>query len=197
MQPKSRPNSRSVVSPVAETSVHTHSDFYQIVPNGPVTAEQYDLHRRDFYSRLTSSFPKWPLDSARAYTPYPIYSAPHRALEMQKSCALAQTAFTAIIQQWWSTPRFQSYIPLVPKIERVLRKLDLVRSYENVGAIRADILIPGSESGATRICEINARFMFNGFFLATLGVQQSQGWDFCKDVENVMTMVCCSPRIIF
>ena len=181
----------SVTSPPVANSAHTQRDFYQILPSGPVTAERYALHLQDFLSRLSNHCDNWPGDIARAGGPYPMYAAPHRAVEMQKSCALAQTAFTAIIRQWWATPRFQSYIPLSPKIERILRKLDLIRPYDRVGAIRTDILTPEDESAASRICEINARFMFNGFFSAVLGCQESQRWDFCKDAGSVMTIVCC------
>ena len=184
----------SVTSPPAAKSAHTQSDFCQILPNGPVTAETYILHLRDFHSRLSKLCGSFPGHLVRCFGPYPIYAAPHRAIEMQKSCALAQTAFTAIIQQWWSTPRFQSYIPLPPKIERTLRKLDLIRPYDSVGVIRTDILIPEEESGASRICEINARFIFNGFFPAALGGQESQRWDFCADVGNFMTIVWYQPE---
>ena len=180
----------SVTSPPAAKSAHTHSDFCQILPNGPVTTETYALHLQDFHSRLSHLCGNLPPHLVRCLGPYPIYAAPHRAMEMQKSGALAQSAFTAIIQQWWSTPRFQSYIPLAPKIERTLRKLDLIRPYDGVGAIRTDILIPEDESAATRICEINARFMFNGFFAAVFGGQATQRWNFGTDVGNVMTTVC-------
>ena len=181
----------SVTPPPAAKSAQTQSDFYQIFPNGPINAETYVLHLQDFRSRVSNLCRSFPGHLVRCFSPYPIYAAPHRAIEMQKSCALAQTAFTAIIRQWWSTPRFQSYIPLPPKIERVLRKLDSTRPYDSAGAIRTDILIPEDETTASRICEINARFMFNGFFSGTIGCQESQRWDYCTDVGNVMTLVSC------
>ena len=181
----------SATSPPAAKSARTQSDFYQILPNEPVTAETYASHLRDFHSRLRNLCESLPETLIRCFGPYPIYTASHRAIEMQRSCALAQTAFTAIIRQWWSTPRFQSYIPLPPKIERTLRKLDHTRPYYSVGTIRTDILIPEDEIAASRICEINARFMFNGFFAATLGGKEIQRWDFCADAGNFMTIVCC------
>lgn len=54
-------------------------------------------------------------------------------------------------------------------MERVLRTLEKARPYSDLqlGSIRPDYLIPNSDEESFRICEINARFMFNGFFIGT------------------------------
>jgi len=169
---------------------NTPSDgFYQIVPDGHTSIERYATHLMDYSARLNELCANWPAYSEHALAPYPIYTPPRRVIEMQTTCATAQVAFSAIIKEWWSNPEFQTYIPLVPKIERVLRKLDSLRPYDRVGVLRPDILIPDSEREATKICEINARFMFNGFFIGALASHASDEWNFTQGFEGGMTAV--------
>ena len=164
------------------------AEFYQIVPDGHTT-KQYSAHLTHFNARLNELCTSMPACSANAFVPYPIYTPTRRVIEMQASCAIVQIAFSAIIKEWWFKPEFQSYIPLVPKIERVLRKLDSLRPYDRVGFIRPDILIPDSERQATKICEINARFIFNGFFSGAIVSEASGELGFTKGFESGMTVV--------
>ena len=170
-------------------------EYYQILPEEDITPEKYAEHQKYFRSSLGKLTTRWP-QRADIQAPYPMYQSPHRTIEMQTTCATAQVAFTALIREWWSNPQFQSYIPVVPKIERLLRKLDVIRPYENVGCIRPDILVPVSVTEATKVCEINARFMFNAFFNNVLISQVSDEWDFCKEygLEGGMKLVC-SPHV--
>lgn len=48
------------------------------------------------------------------------------------------------------------------KIERTLRILGDVRRYDGLGFLRPDFIIPREQGAKLRICEINARFLFNG-----------------------------------
>ena len=185
--------STSVVSTdICTTAKNSPEDFYQILPEETITPEKYAAQQRYFRSTLHNLSTRRPPGSSDSGRPYPLYNAPHRVIEMQTTLATAQIAFTALIREWWSNPQFQSYIPLAPKIERLLRKLDAIRPYEDVGCIRPDILIPESVTEAAKFCEINARFMFNGFFHNVLISQVCDEWDFIKKygLEGGMKLVC-------
>lgn len=162
--------------------------FYQIVPDRHTSTERYATDLTHYIARLNELCTNLPTEYQVEQVPYPIYSPPHRVIEMQTTCVTAQVAFSAIIKEWWSNKEFQTYIPLAPKIERVLRKLDSLRPYSHVGLFRPDILIPDSEREATKICEINARFMFNGFFMSALLSQASEELDFAEGFEGGMTV---------
>jgi len=108
---------------------------------------------------------EWPRNSHQACSAYPIFSPPNRVRELQSIHSALQAALPAIVRRWWSRPDLQSAIPLSAKIERVIRRLENERPYDKVGSIRPDFLVPENTEEPLRVCEINARFVFNGFIL--------------------------------
>jgi len=182
---------------IGASTANTPPDgFYQIVPDRHSSVQRYVTHLTHYNARLNELCTNLPTVSKGAQLPYPIYTPPLRVIEMQTTCATVQVAISAIIKEWWSKPEFRSYIPLVPKIERVLRELDLHRPYDHVGVIRPDILIPDSGGEATKICEINARFMFNGFFYSALCTHASDVLDFINEFEGGITVVSNQPPLL-
>ncbi|KAF8446568.1 hypothetical protein BDZ91DRAFT_670102 [Kalaharituber pfeilii] len=115
-------------------------------------------------------------------SPYPLYSPPHRLAEIRDLYAALHASLLGIVNAWWTRPELYLSIPLPEKIEKILKKLDNVRKFDKVGSIRPDFIVP-DDGGPVRICEVNARFIFNGFYLATfhgVGVDLV-GREWCKD----------------
>ncbi|KMU86017.1 hypothetical protein CIHG_03548 [Coccidioides immitis H538.4] len=115
---------------------------------------------------------------------------PLRANHYQNIQALHEAlvlAITNIVERWWtdSVAKFPERMPLEPQEEDLLRWMaheaaDAVRPYNQcLGSWRPDFLIdeatPGAEPGSVEeqfvICEINARFSFNGFCVSAAGQQ--------------------------
>jgi hypothetical protein len=152
-----------------------NTDFSQILPPNPAVA-----HQATFHSHFS---PFWTDLIKHSAVPYPIMMPPSRTQELQDLHAALHTALRTIVRRWWSRPDFADIIPVSEKLTRVLKELDRVRPYEVIGSFRPDFLIregnyrsrAGMETdevddneldGSLTICEINARFMFNGFILA-------------------------------
>ncbi|KAI5820897.1 hypothetical protein BZA77DRAFT_384008 [Pyronema omphalodes] len=152
-----------------------NSDFSQTLPPNPDLA-----HQAAFHSHFS---PFWTDVMKHSAVPYPIMMSSNRTKELQDLHTALHTALTAIVRRWWSRPDFSDVIPVSEKLSRVLKELDRVRPYEMIGSFRPDFLIRDGDSkssngmktngvndneldGSLTICEINARFMFNGFILA-------------------------------
>ncbi|KAF3920071.1 hypothetical protein AA313_de0200379 [Arthrobotrys entomopaga] len=102
---------------------------------------------------------------------FPIYTSPEYLNYIQSVSNHLHAAIRNIVWNWWDDSSLSSLIPLDPKIERILRRLDTEGIVWRTGAWRPDFLIEDASEGAPKIkiCEINARFGFNGFFV-TQGV---------------------------
>ncbi|KAL7266581.1 hypothetical protein RUND412_010868 [Rhizina undulata] len=158
--------------------MYPNDDFYQVTltpkPSNTDHNAALSAVRAAFGPRCEELLPGHP----KFASPYPFYAPPHRVSELQLLQSSLHTAVTAIIKNWWSTPRYQAAIPTSPKIERVLRALDLTRPYKDVGSWRPDFLIPEERERSVAICEINARFAFNGYFAGEYFQQYVQNLDF-------------------
>ncbi|KAI5780269.1 hypothetical protein DFH27DRAFT_657109 [Peziza echinospora] len=150
---------------------HPPSDsFHQLLPPNPTPA-QYAHDALLTHTHL-QSLAHWPNNLHRIACPYPLTTPLHRAHELSQLHAALHPALTALVRRWWSRPDFAEVIPVSEKVEGVLRRLDELRPYAGVGSYRPDFLVPEvEEEEGTRICEINARFVFNGYFL---GAMQSE-----------------------
>jgi hypothetical protein len=150
------------------------SELTQLLPSNPNLADRHSFHR--MFS------PTWK-NIVSSTIPYPIILPASRAKELHDLHTALHTALRALVRRWWSRPDFGNVIPVSNKLMRVLKELDRVRPYEVIGSYRPDFLIsdgeprnsPGQEndaidqselSGPIKICEINARFMFNGYMLS-------------------------------
>lgn len=156
-------------------------DFFQASPPSPSTAE-YSAHLTDLRTSLRSSASFWPHDYHLAANPYPFYISSRRLVELQRVHSALHAALLSIVQNWWTTPRYQAAIPTSPKIERVLRSLASRRPYTAIGSYRPDFLIPVQKNGPLSICEINARFSFNCYIV---GAHVQDHLAKCDGQENI------------
>lgn len=141
------------------------NDFYQVVPNQLPTKSEYNAHLNRLLESLHTSNPQLDPKYISPLSPYTFHTPPTRVAELKRLQSALHAALLAIINNWWSTPRYQQAIPVTPKVERVLRALDVHRPYKSVGCYRPDFLVPQKDDGPLQICEINGRFMFNGYLI--------------------------------
>ncbi|KAF8529929.1 hypothetical protein BDD12DRAFT_800179 [Trichophaea hybrida] len=137
-------------------------------------------HHTALQDALLSRATNWPRNRHQVFSAYPIFTPPSRIQELRNVHSVLQTVLPAIVRRWWSRPDLQSMIPMPKKIERVIRQLDSERPYERVGCIRPDFLIPDDPQEPLKVCEINARFMFNGFITVEIG--------FCWGISDGLTI---------
>ncbi|KAF3935430.1 hypothetical protein ABW20_dc0105679 [Dactylellina cionopaga] len=96
----------------------------------------------------------------------PIYISPQFLQYIQSVSKHLHNSVVDIVSRWWDDPAFSAAIPLDPKIERTLRRLELEGVAWRSGSWRPDFLVEDSAETPyprIKICEINARFGFNGF----------------------------------
>ncbi|EWC46460.1 hypothetical protein DRE_04403 [Drechslerella stenobrocha 248] len=101
----------------------------------------------------------------------PLYISAELLRHVQNVGNNLHAAITDLVSRWWDDDfNLRAAIPLDPKIERILRRLESEGVPWQTGVWRPDFLIeddletPGSQP-SIKICEINARFGFNGFFM--------------------------------
>lgn len=142
--------------------IMSSQDFSQIIPDS-VCLDGMASHHDSLQAALLSRTTKWPGNSYQAYSAYPIFTPPHRIRELRSIHLALHAAVAAITRRWWSRPDLQLAIPLPTKIERVIRQLEIDRPYDRVGFLRPDFLVPENAYEPLKVCEINARFLFNCF----------------------------------
>lgn len=104
------------------------------------------------------------------FSPYPLAIPPAMLARFQRVAQALSVALPALVEARLRDPEVQARLPLSPRIEALLGKLH--HPYR-VGSFRPDVLL--GRDGSVRICEINARFPTNGYFVsegATLALQQ-------------------------
>lgn len=141
--------------------LQTPSDYAHGFPKDAST--HFTAHCKALADFLTTTHSA---DRDTSLSPYPLYVPPARIAEVYALFAALHPALTAIVRSWWARPDWHSSIPMSPKITRVLRSIAVTRPYDSIGSIRPDYLIPENPGESLRICEINARFIFNGFYHA-------------------------------
>lgn len=177
-------------------------DFFQVSRSLSPSAAEYKAHLTEIRASLISSAPQWPNEYDLPANPYPFYMSPARLVELQQLHSALHTALVSIVTNWWSVPRYQAAIPTSPKIERVLRSLASRGPYTGMGSYRPDFLIPLQKDGPLSICEINARFSFNGFiagahlqeYVAKLDAQDYMSGLKRSTVNSVSD--CPTPQVI-
>ncbi|KAJ7824264.1 hypothetical protein B0H14DRAFT_3088793 [Mycena olivaceomarginata] len=129
----------------------------------------------------------WPKDSHLACSPHPILIDPQHDAAVRAIHEALVLAITSIVERWWtdSKANFPQRMPLEPQEEALLQWIDtlapetLAPYRERLGFWRPDFLVesvadPTTPSGTReqfRICEINARFCWNGFLHTAYGQQ--------------------------
>ncbi|KAJ5781231.1 hypothetical protein N7457_006391 [Penicillium paradoxum] len=117
--------------------------------------------------------------------PYPVLVNNKHQAEIEKLNEIVVKVLDDIVPRWWkdTAAKFPERMPLLPYEEKLLRWLDtlgtdMLRPFKECrGSWRPDFLVEkhtdqGREGEEFfRICEINARFTWNGFMMSALGQQ--------------------------
>lgn len=148
----------------------------------PVSKEQDNdplIRSRSLYkSRLKRCSSAWPSGSIDAGSPHPVLISQRHHEELQELHRSLNLAIEDIIERWWTDEeaQFPQRMPLEPQEEDILRWINsnpsLFRPWnERQGSWRPDFLVELDEAGKERfrICEINARFCWNGFLHGGFG----------------------------
>ncbi|RAL03488.1 uncharacterized protein BO80DRAFT_488477 [Aspergillus ibericus CBS 121593] len=136
------------------------------------------------HSSLLQACPadSWPDKLYLSQCPYPILVDREHLARLATLNKVLVTALDDIVTRWWtdSSANFPARMPLQPVEEKLLQWLNdiqhtgIIRPFrERCGSWRPDFLIeeqihPNDEQ-MFRICEINARFCWNGFMVNALG----------------------------
>ncbi|KAJ6187249.1 hypothetical protein N7519_002157, partial [Penicillium mononematosum] len=126
--------------------------------------------------------------------PYPILVNSKHQVQLENLNKALVKAITNIVSRWWTdtTARFPERMPLQPLEEKLLRwletqNMEAIRPFKKCcGSWRPDFLIDGDTDlgqgvEAFRICEINARFCWNGYMMSALGQQALLDMGICHD----------------
>jgi hypothetical protein len=99
---------------------------------------------------------------ADEFYPLPLIHTEKEVAQLINIQKVIHKAVTCIVENYFKDTDIQKIIPLSKKVRNELRKLYCI-PYK-VGGIRPDYIY--TKSGRPMICEINARFIFNGFFMS-------------------------------
>ncbi|OJJ32900.1 hypothetical protein ASPWEDRAFT_174330 [Aspergillus wentii DTO 134E9] len=124
----------------------------------------------------------WTGDIYQTCSPHPVLVTPRHKQQVEVLSEALSAAIIDIVNRWWkdTEARFPERMPIEPFEEDLLRWLDsqptdVISPFETrAGSWRPDMLLePAVEGGIEnyRICEINARFCWNGFMLTAIGQQ--------------------------
>lgn len=103
--------------------------------------------------------------------PYPFALSEQHVDEQGRWCALAHTAICKVVNNFFNDERLVGKQMQPSQDPQMRRMLDVLRNhatseYTNIGSWRPDMLFPADETlgRSFEVCEINARFPYNGFF---------------------------------
>ncbi|KAJ9316144.1 hypothetical protein C8Q69DRAFT_410191 [Paecilomyces variotii] len=139
-----------------------------------------------YHSELLKISPRetWSGDAHLKSVPYPILGTEIHQRQLSTLSDALVLAITDIVERWWTDPaaRFPERMPIEPVEEELLRWMhhqepNILRPFKSCsGSWRPDFLLESSPEGPEetenyRICEINARFCWNGFLYTAFGQQ--------------------------
>ncbi|KAJ5206332.1 hypothetical protein N7491_003049 [Penicillium cf. griseofulvum] len=177
------------------------------VDYSPVSPEGLDVNllsrnRQRYISRLSNCVSSWPVGSLDASCPCPVLTTQRHDDELRNLHLALKLAIEDIIERWWTDEeaRFPLRMPLEPEEEDLLRWIhsnqDLFPPWhERQGSWRPDFLVERNEAGTEvfRICEINARFCWNGYMHAGFGQDslsafniESRGLTHAAEAETII-----------
>ncbi|KAI2732198.1 hypothetical protein CBS147332_1337 [Penicillium roqueforti] len=140
--------------------------------------EKYHLELEKCSRRET-----WAGDAHHKSVPYPVLGNEAHQRQLSELSEALVLAITDIVERWWSDveARFPKRMPVEPVEENLLQwmqQLDahVLRPFRSCqGSWRPDFLLESSDDPERienyRICEINARFCWNGFLFTAFGQQ--------------------------
>jgi len=155
-----------------------------------ITKDAYSKELLKFRESLLQSSPIWPKQLNTVASPLPTLIPGYLEKHLENLGNYICRAVTSIVERWWSDKdaRFWERMPLLEHQEEVLRWIDgpgsgVVEPFaRKKGSWRPDFLLnflgnslPGDpRTGAVQICEINARFAFNGFWITAFAHEAFQ-----------------------
>ncbi|KAJ5836572.1 hypothetical protein N7447_002598 [Penicillium robsamsonii] len=176
----------------------TTSKTGQAVISSPADVDSItrDCSRDALHNSLVKICPAdtWTGNCHLSSCPFPILvNSLHQRQLLELNEALVK-AITDIVSRWWSdkAARLSERMPLQPREEKLLRWLDSqetgdIRPFkECMGSWRPDFLVEEPvdlTNGCVenfRICEINARFSWNGYMLSALGQKALLDMGICR-----------------
>ncbi|KAJ9492464.1 hypothetical protein VN97_g763 [Penicillium thymicola] len=160
-----------------------------------------DKGRAPYVERLRKWSSTWPAGSLNAACPHPVLITDQHHDELSDLHQALNLAIEDIIDRWWTDEQaqFPQRMPLEQEEEDLLRWMHLNKHLfqpwsERQGSWRPDFLVEIDESGMEvfRICEINARFCWNGFMHGGFGQDslsafhlKSRGLTHATDAEEI------------
>ncbi|KAJ5644203.1 uncharacterized protein N7484_006710 [Penicillium longicatenatum] len=156
--------------------LHSRNDVKD--PNRHLRRVRWDAASFGPCSPLSNWSSSWPAGSLNASCPHPVLITQRHHDELSNLHFALNLALEDIIQRWWTDEeaQFPQRMPLEPEEEELLRWIDsspeLFRPWnERQGSWRPDFLIEIDDAGVEvfRICEINARFCWNGYMHGGFG----------------------------
>jgi L-asparagine oxygenase len=140
-------------------------NLHPIIPfnEADITPNQQEFYENFKYSSLDveNSIP------SNIVSPYPIAIDEFSLAEANKLKQTLYRAIHAVVNAYFEDAQIRKIVQLSPRIETLLRYINQ-KNYV-IGSFRPDIIVDGNNK--MRVCEINARFPTNGFFLS-YGLQQ-------------------------
>ncbi|KAJ6001300.1 hypothetical protein N7522_006527 [Penicillium canescens] len=176
-----------------------HSDEGQTIISSPgnVDAMTRKCLREALHKNLVKVCPAdtWTGNCHLSNCPYPILINNKHQIQLEDLNKVLVKAITDIVSRWWidATAKFPERMPLQPMEEKLLRwleaqNIDSMRPFTKFcGSWRPDFLIEkqtglaNKEAEAFRICEINARFCWNGYMMSALGQKALLDMGICRN----------------
>ncbi|KAJ5773681.1 hypothetical protein N7457_008577 [Penicillium paradoxum] len=138
-----------------------------------------------YHAELEKCSPRetWAGDAHQKSVPYPVLGNEAHQRQLAELSEALVLAITDIVERWWSDEKacFPERMPLEPVEERLLQWMEnldgrVLRPFKSCqGSWRPDFLLESSDDPEQienyRICEINARFCWNGFLFTAFGQQ--------------------------
>ncbi|KAJ5771926.1 Zn-dependent exopeptidase [Penicillium odoratum] len=194
------------ISPLAlwlDDVVLPKNDDYSPISSNGLQSDLHDENYLVYLSRLNNWSSSWPAGSLDASSPHPVLISRMHQEQAKNLHVALNLAIQDIIGRWWTDEdaKFPQRMPLESEEEDLLRWMHvnqhLFRPYsERQGSWRPDFLLEYDETTgaeAFRICEINARFCWNGFMHAAFGQEafsrfglEARGLECASDPEEIL-----------
>lgn len=140
----------------------------QIIPYGSEVnvSEHYADDYREMITELEKSCDGHLLETfpAEIHNPYPIGVTLNSFYIMKRVMSAVHRALQIIVEAYFDDSRLHTLLSLTENSFEVLNTVKH-RPYK-IGSWRPDILLPDNSTDMFLICEINARFPFNGYFVS-------------------------------
>jgi phenylacetate-coenzyme A ligase PaaK-like adenylate-forming protein len=120
----------------------------------------------------------------RYWSPYPFAVPPSQYSLLRRIARAVRQAMHVVIENYCNDADIQTIMPLDPGVLSCLRRVKEERENPyKIGAWRPDFLF--NEFGSPVLCEINARFAFNGYFVSHQGCSLLESLSYLKTCPGI------------